>query len=117
MQTILAGTVLDLDTAGAAFRTQLIQCAVGALFTAAFTYHFGTLITSVATGAQNLNAFAAFAAFGTIFAACTIKASLALAANLIIRAFFALLTASYADDRTFRAAIAAVADLIHAVFT
>ena len=75
------------------------------------------MIASAATDAQHFNAFTAFAALLAVFAACTIKASLALAANLIIRAFFALLTASYADDRTFRAAIAAVADLIHAVFT
>ena len=74
------------------------------------------MIAAFAANAKGLHAIDTFAALSTEFTAGTVKAALALAANLVISTVFALFTASYADDRAFRAAIAAVADLLHAVF-
>lgn len=103
--------------AGAAFGTKLLRRTVGAFFTAVLADHLSTLVASVSAGTQNLHAFAAFSALGTVFAAGTVETALALTAELIVSAVFAFLAASHTDYRAFRASIAAVTDLVDAVFT
>ena len=74
------------------------------------------MIASVAAVAQIIHAVDTLAALGTVVTTCAVKAALALGADLIIGTVLTLFTAGNTDDRAFRAAVSAVADLIHTVF-
>ena len=74
------------------------------------------MITAVSAYTQIFNAIYTFTALGAKVAACTVKAALALAAQLVVCTVLAFFAASHTDHRAFRASVAAVADLIHAVF-
>ena len=75
------------------------------------------MIASVSAYTQIFNAFDTFAAFGAKFAADTVKTTFTLGAELIVRAVFAFFAAGYAYDGAVGATVAAVADLVHTVFT
>ena len=74
------------------------------------------MVAAVPAGAQDFHTLAAFAALCAVFAAGTVKTALALAAELIVGTVFTFFTASHTDNRTVGASVAAVADLLYAVF-
>lgn len=74
------------------------------------------MITAVSAYTQIFNAIYTFTALGAKVAAYTVKAALALAAQLVVCTVLAFFAASHTDHRAFRASVAAVADLLHAVF-
>ena len=74
------------------------------------------MITAVSAYTQIFNAIYTFTALGAKVAACTVKAAPALAAQLVVCTVLAFFAASHTDHRAFRASVAAVADLLHAVF-
>ena len=74
------------------------------------------MITAVSAYTQIFDAIYTFTTLGTKVTASTVKTALALAAQLIVRTVLAFFAASHTDHRAFRASVAAVADLLHAVF-
>ena len=104
-------------TADTAFGTKLVRRTVGALFVALLTDCLGTLVASVSANAKILYAIDAFVTLGAVVTSDAVKAALALVAELIIRTVFTFFAARRTDDRAVRATIAAVADLVHTVFT
>ena len=74
------------------------------------------MITAVSAYTQIFHAIYTFTALGAKFAAGTVKAAPALHAQLVVCTALAFFAASHTDHRAFRASVAAVADLLHAVF-
>ena len=104
-------------TAGTAFGTQFLRSAVGAFFSAVLADHFSALVASVSAGTKSLHALTALAAFGTEFAARTVKTAITPGTQLIVSTVFAFFAARYADVGAVGTSVAAVADLIHTIFT
>ena len=75
------------------------------------------MITAVSACAKILYAIYTFTALGAKVTACTVKATLALGAQLIVSAVFTFFAASHTDYSAFRASVSTVADIINAVFT
>ena len=105
----------DAVYAGSAVAADFIISAVFT-FLAAFRTNGGTLVTAVAAAAQNFHTFAAFAALGTEFSAGTVETALTLTADLVVRTVLAFFAARHTDDGTFRASVAAGANLFDTVF-
>ena len=79
----------------------------------------GTLRTSfTAGGANRIYTIFAFIAGNTVIsvAADTVKTDAAIFTNTAISAVFTLFTAFFADKRTFRASVTAIADRIYTIF-
>ena len=108
----------DTVKTDAAFRAYLIVCTVHTLFIAIRT-KLGTLRTSfTAGGANRVHTIFAFIAGNTVIsvAADTVKTDAAIFTNTAISAVFTLFTAFFADKRTFRASVTAIADRINTIF-
>ena len=74
------------------------------------------MIASVPAYTKIFHAIDTFAALCTVVTAGTVKASLALGAELVVRAVFAFFAARHTDYGAVGTPIAAVADLVDAVF-